>query len=203
MRPAAHSIARFAVWAALVAAGAVLATQGASAAALVMLASLFVAAVSWALVGPAVALVAVAALHALIAALPAPFAPELGLAPQAASMAAGWAAVALLHGLLGPRRGAIPHRLLLERIPGIVYVHDLRRDVPLFLSAAARARAGGTGAGAPAMHPDDLPRVREHLAQLDRSADDDARQIDYQMRDADGSFRWFRSTDAVLRNQRK
>ena len=48
------------------------------------------------------------------------------------------------------------------------------------------------------MHPADLARFDEHLARLDSAQDDDVLEFEYRMRHKDGSWRWFRSRDAVF-----
>ena len=102
-------------------------------------------------------------------------------------------------------------RKLLEKVlaiaPSYIYVFDIATRRNLYGNQEARNYVGysadelaamGSELLSTLMHPADLARFDEHLARLDSAQDDDVLEFEYRMRHKDGSWRWFRSRDAVF-----
>ena len=102
-------------------------------------------------------------------------------------------------------------RKLLEKVlaiaPSYIYVFDIAARRNLYGNQEARNYIGysadelaamGSELLSTLMHPADLARFDEHLARLDSAQDDDVLEFEYRMRHKDGSWRWFRSRDAVF-----
>jgi PAS domain S-box-containing protein len=102
-------------------------------------------------------------------------------------------------------------RKLLEKVlaiaPSYIYVFDIAARRNVYGNQEARNSIGysadelaamGSELLSTLMHPADLARFDEHLARLDSAQDDDVLEFEYRMRHKDGSWRWFRSRDAVF-----
>ena len=102
-------------------------------------------------------------------------------------------------------------RKLLEKVlaiaPSYIYVFDIAARRNVYGNQEARNYVGysadelaamGSELLSTLMHPADLARFDEHLARLDSAQDDDVLEFEYRMRHKDGSWRWFRSRDAVF-----
>jgi PAS domain S-box-containing protein len=88
-----------------------------------------------------------------------------------------------------------------------VYVHDLSLHVNSFVNAEytrltgydmARLRSMDGSAFLALFHPEDRPRVAEHMAALRRVEDGGVLEIEYRFRRADGAWIWCLSRDAVF-----
>ena len=92
----------------------------------------------------------------------------------------------------------------LERLmisaPNLIFINDLKRGRnayinPQVFEALGYGPAELTGRPLKALgelvHPEDRRRVAEFAAQIRRVADGEVREIEYRMRHADGSYRWF------------
>ncbi|MBV8312401.1 MAG: PAS domain S-box protein [Planctomycetaceae bacterium] len=102
-------------------------------------------------------------------------------------------------------------RKLLEKVlaiaPSYIYVFDIAARRNVYGNQEARNSIGysadelaamGSELLSTLMHPADLARFDEHLARLDSAQDDDVLEFEYRMRHKDGSWRRFRSLDAVF-----
>ncbi|RZJ31729.1 MAG: PAS domain S-box protein [Flavobacterium sp.] len=49
------------------------------------------------------------------------------------------------------------------------------------------------------MHPDDLPRMIQHIDNIKDASDDEVREIEYRLKHADGSVVWFRDRNTVFK----
>ncbi|MDY3553310.1 PAS domain S-box protein [Gemmata sp. JC717] len=102
------------------------------------------------------------------------------------------------------------HRLttaINQTIPDAVYIYDLVARRPVYLSPQNAGTLGYTldelrqhehDFLPRLMHPDDRPRLDEHLRRLGADGTGAVAEFEYRMRARDGSFRWFRSRDTVF-----
>ncbi|MGF1661483.1 MAG: SpoIIE family protein phosphatase [Kineosporiaceae bacterium] len=97
---------------------------------------------------------------------------------------------------------------LVALLPDVVYEFDLAAGCTVYVSPGAERALGYPAAeiAAPgstfletALHPDDRESFRDHLARLSVRSDDEPAEIDYRFRAGDGTWRRFRSRDAVSR----
>jgi PAS domain S-box-containing protein len=88
-----------------------------------------------------------------------------------------------------------------------VYIHDLGQARNTFINAEYTRLTGYTlwqlaaldGAAFYALfHPDDQPRISDHLAGIRTAGDGEVREIEYRFRRADGTWIWCLSRDAVF-----
>ena len=96
---------------------------------------------------------------------------------------------------------------LLDAAPTALYVFDLVRRFPVFVSPRGPEMLGMDSATVEAMgpdfllrtmHPDDRDRVTAHFEAFANAADGQTRVFEYRMRATDGTWRWFRSHDVVF-----
>ncbi|MBI1286876.1 MAG: PAS domain S-box protein [Flavobacteriales bacterium] len=92
-----------------------------------------------------------------------------------------------------------------DRVPGMIYIHDLVNDVNLYRSWTLKKMLGfeedpvlkqGTGIRG-LVHEDDLPTMRQAARDLQKLKDNEFVQFDYRMRHKDGDWIWFRSEEYV------
>ncbi|OQW30021.1 MAG: hypothetical protein A4E19_10700 [Nitrospira sp. SG-bin1] len=101
------------------------------------------------------------------------------------------------------------HRFVSEMtgvLPGVLYVFDLRERRNVYVNrhtgkvlgySAEEVHALGTEFIPSVLHPDDAPRLQQHLEYLKDLADGVTAQMEYRFRHRDGSYRWFLSRDVV------
>jgi PAS domain S-box-containing protein len=96
---------------------------------------------------------------------------------------------------------------VMDVLPSVVYVYDCqaRRNVfvnPEVVNALGHAPSAVQAVDDPIkayMHPDDAVRFVDHLQELFKLEQMQVAEISYRMRHADGSWRWFHSREAVLK----
>jgi len=97
---------------------------------------------------------------------------------------------------------------ILNAFPNVLYVYDLQERKHLFLNRNASRILGipeaekempGADLLSRIIHPDDLPKGRAHLQKMASAAPDSVHEMEYRLKDTDGSWRWFRSYDTVFR----
>lgn len=92
-----------------------------------------------------------------------------------------------------------------DRVPGMIYVHDLVNDVNLYRSWTLKKMLGYAedpvlrqGAGIRGLvHEDDLKVMRQAAHGLQKLKDNEFVQFDYRMQHKDGDWIWFRSEEYV------
>jgi PAS domain S-box-containing protein len=94
-----------------------------------------------------------------------------------------------------------------EAIPDVLYLYDLEEGRVTYTNREVWNVLGYTPEQVEAMdsrlfesllHPDDLPRVPEHLARLTTLRDGEVEEFEFRMRHADGGYRWLLSRDVVF-----
>jgi diguanylate cyclase (GGDEF)-like protein len=111
---------------------------------------------------------------------------------------------ALVTDQLEARATVLAERLL-DKItrtsPDVIYLFDLERQATVYRSCEGALAPGYdslvTDGSAPAIHPDDLPRVREHLAEFADAADG-TRQHSYRVGDAQSGYLWVLANETVF-----
>jgi two-component system, chemotaxis family, sensor kinase Cph1 len=97
-------------------------------------------------------------------------------------------------------------RQIADTVPEALYLFDLRERRNVYCNRKVFELIGyspeelGDSAGTvlpESMHPDDRPRLAEHLAALQKAPDGTVRSIEYRMRRRDGAWRWFSSSETV------
>lgn len=94
---------------------------------------------------------------------------------------------------------------IFDRIPGMIYIHDLKNDVSLYRSWSLKKILGysespilNTGKGIRSLlHPDDLPEFSRASKEFMSVQDNECVSFEYRMRHADGEWLWFRSEEYV------
>jgi PAS domain S-box-containing protein len=95
---------------------------------------------------------------------------------------------------------------IMNVFPGVLYVYDLRAGRNLFMNRGSAEAIGYSPEELTALrsdvmgeliHPDDLPRVRQHHASLEGLDDGETAVIEYRLRHKDGSYRWLFSRDLI------
>jgi PAS domain S-box-containing protein len=103
--------------------------------------------------------------------------------------------------------GANFHHRVLDACPNGVYVHDLQRGAIIFANVRYARLTGYDMARLEKLegptfhalfHPEDRPRVSDHLRALRSVGDGDVREIEYRLRRADGTWIWCISRDAAF-----
>jgi diguanylate cyclase (GGDEF)-like protein/PAS domain S-box-containing protein len=99
-------------------------------------------------------------------------------------------------------RATVLAERLLDKItrtsPDVIYLFDLERQRIVYRSCEGVHVPGYDGAEPhPAIHPDDLPRVRAHLAEFADAADG-TRQQSYRIADERGGYRWLLANETVF-----
>lgn len=99
-------------------------------------------------------------------------------------------------------------RQLFERVtelsPDVIYVFDLQQQKNVYGNRQVTEVLGYTPESAGAailpqlLHPDDLPRVAEHLQRFVGVGDGVQAEISYRVRDVKGHYRWFRAKETVF-----
>jgi diguanylate cyclase (GGDEF)-like protein len=95
---------------------------------------------------------------------------------------------------------------LLDKItrtsPDVIYLFDLERQRTVYRSCEGALAPGYdstvSDGSAPAIHPDDLPRVRAHLASFTDDAADGTRQQSYRVGDAQSGYLWVLANETVF-----
>ena len=96
---------------------------------------------------------------------------------------------------------------LAESIPGLVYVYDLIEDRNVFANRPLAELLGyspdptgalGSGVLTHIVHPDDMPKIREHHAAMKRLADEQVVEVEYRVRTPEGTWRWLHSWESAL-----
>jgi len=96
---------------------------------------------------------------------------------------------------------------MVETVPGVIYVLDLRSRRLLYVSPSIERLLGyspaialAIGAGlTDSIHPGDRPLLRAHWERLQACRDAESYdEVEYRLRRADGEWRWFRSRDTLL-----
>lgn len=99
-------------------------------------------------------------------------------------------------------------RLMFEKVselsPDMIYVFDPKLGRNVYANREVEAvlgydpRDAGQGLLQRMMHPDDLPKMREHFRALKSLKDDDKREQVTRIRDASGRWRWMLSREAIF-----
>jgi PAS domain S-box-containing protein len=96
----------------------------------------------------------------------------------------------------------------LELNPNVIYVFDSATGATLYINEAGAQRLGlqatevialGEAFVEQRMHPEDQTRFKAHISRLAAANTGTVAQIEYRMRDRHGKWRWFESSDAVVR----
>jgi PAS domain S-box-containing protein len=96
---------------------------------------------------------------------------------------------------------------MIEASPDILYVYDLVAHRNSFITGRVREILGWSREEIAAMdekvlttlvHPEDLPAVGDHVAQLRSLSDESIAEVEYRMRRPDGRYVWLRSREKVL-----
>jgi PAS domain S-box-containing protein len=99
----------------------------------------------------------------------------------------------------------------LERVidvtPGVVHVFDVPEKRSVFMNRSVAAAIGytpdeiaamGTEVIPRLMHPEDMPRFRDHIVRIQNLRDGEVLGFEHRMQDRMGSWHWFSSRDAVM-----
>ncbi|MFQ4142245.1 PAS domain S-box protein [Chlorogloeopsis sp. ULAP02] len=98
------------------------------------------------------------------------------------------------------------HRIL-ETTPDIIYVYDLVEQRNVYINRQIWEILGYTSHQIQSMaeallstlvHPDDMPRVTEHLKSFHSLNEGEAIEIEYRMKRANGEWRWLSSRETVF-----
>ncbi len=100
-------------------------------------------------------------------------------------------------------------RRIAEASPLLIYVYDVAAEKNVYMNRNLGVDLGFAPTEFPEpsevmprlMHPDDLARLPEHLAQWATVPDGGFVETEYRMRTADGSYRWFRGRDMVFERE--
>jgi two-component system, cell cycle sensor histidine kinase and response regulator CckA len=96
---------------------------------------------------------------------------------------------------------------LAESIPGLVYVYDLVEDRNVFTNRPLAELLGyspdqmgalGSMVLTNTVHPEDLPKVREHHGTMRRLAAEQVVEIEYRVQTREGNWRWLHSWESAL-----
>ena len=96
---------------------------------------------------------------------------------------------------------------ILDASPNLIYIYDIaegrnvyaNREIMNFLGYSAdRIKAFGPSLMQTILHPDDTEAVSRHHAAFSTIGDNEALEIEYRMRRADGRYRWLRSREVVF-----
>ncbi len=92
--------------------------------------------------------------------------------------------------------------------PDFLVVYDLVSARPLYANRrpfglpappASYAEQAGHSSLKELLHPEDLPRLREHMERIRLAADGEVKTIEFRIRAPAGDYRWFQSRDTVFR----
>ncbi|WP_192843556.1 PAS domain-containing protein [Leptolyngbya sp. NIES-2104] len=101
---------------------------------------------------------------------------------------------------------------LTEAVPGILYIYDLVERRNVFINrqitdvlgyTPEQVQALGSDVLLKLLHPDDLDRVPQHLAQFETAPDHQVFELEYRMRTAQGEWHWFHTQEVVFRRSTK
>jgi PAS domain S-box-containing protein len=97
-----------------------------------------------------------------------------------------------------------------DTTPNILYIYDIEEYRNIYCNQGITTILGYTDSEIKGMgslvldivvHPDDLPRIKEHYQQVRDNKSEDLFLIEYRMRDIHGKWKWFYSQETVfLRN---
>jgi PAS domain S-box-containing protein len=96
---------------------------------------------------------------------------------------------------------------IIDVVPSVVYVRDLREGKDIFISRAVTEALGyqpneitnpDGGFTQSVMHPDDFARLPEREKIFDNLNDGEIAEFEYRMRHRNGEWRWFFSRDSVF-----
>ncbi|MBC8012304.1 MAG: PAS domain S-box protein, partial [Burkholderiales bacterium] len=96
---------------------------------------------------------------------------------------------------------------VMEVAPGVIHVFDLKQQRFVFVSQAVASvvgyspeeiMAGGSELVATLMHPEDLPRLAEHLQRVRTLGDDEHATFEQRVRTKSGEWRWFQNRVSVF-----
>jgi PAS domain S-box-containing protein len=102
-------------------------------------------------------------------------------------------------------RGLMQH--MIEASPDILYVYDLVEHRNVFITERMHEILGWSRDEIAAMdaevlsalvHPEDLPIVSDHIAELGGVSDEAIAEVEYRMRRSDGGYMWLRSREKVF-----
>jgi PAS domain S-box-containing protein len=108
---------------------------------------------------------------------------------------------ALLASAFEPRT-----RQVLDAVPNVLYIFDLAEKRAVYQNRSAGLALGYSAAEIERlgnamhelMHPEDWPRFAAHLQEMRAARDREVHAFEYRLRAHDGSWRWYRSNDAVF-----
>ena len=94
---------------------------------------------------------------------------------------------------------------IVEAVPSLIYVIDIRQRKIVFLNRDIGAALGDAGVRDPKdaefipslLHPDDWHRFLDYLQRL-ADLRDETEKFEFRVRDSNGRWRWFRSRDRVF-----
>jgi PAS domain S-box-containing protein len=96
---------------------------------------------------------------------------------------------------------------ILDASPDLIYIYDIaegrnvyaNREIVNFLGyTAEQIKAFGSSLMQTILHPDDAMAVARHHAAFATIGDNEALEIEYRMRHADGRYRWLRSREVLF-----
>ncbi|MBD2257649.1 PAS domain S-box protein [Pseudanabaena sp. FACHB-2040] len=99
-----------------------------------------------------------------------------------------------------------------DRSPNILYIYDLSASRYVYINRAIQDLLGyppesilsmGASFFQSYIHPDDVGRLSAYLKQIRNLGEGEIAQIEYRIRLADGSWRWFQSHDTVFKRDSK
>jgi PAS domain S-box-containing protein len=100
-------------------------------------------------------------------------------------------------------------RHVLETVPSIIYVYDVKLERNVFQNRRLSELLGGAPSDAQAasewtnyLHPDDAPRFPAHRKRLKAIRAGQALSWEFRLRHKDGDWRWFNTSDVLLEADR-
>jgi PAS domain S-box-containing protein len=103
---------------------------------------------------------------------------------------------------------ALMNQKITETLPGIVYIFDKIKQKEVYTNRRFTERLGYDEADLRTMgqelvqnlvHPEDLLNVSRHMESLFNVKDGETRTVEYRARAKNGSYRWYRTHDAVFK----